>query len=370
MKLIILRSNLKTALYSVERSVTENNNLPILKNVLLDAGKKLIISATNLEVGVTHSAAAKISDEGKITVPFTALNTVIANTTNERITLETEGDTLLLKTDNYEAKIQGVSAEEFPIIPNIEDRERSMEISALILREALLLVVSASGTSDLKPELSSILFRYEAGVLKLVATDGFRLAEKTLLNNSFKTNFNKGFDVLVPLKVAHEVMRIFSDEEVVTLYIDDHQILFSTPQTQLISRLIDGQYPDYEKIVPAQLSMELIFDRKEFLSGVKLVSSFSGKTSDIRLRVGENQKSLEVYAANQNVGENNFIIPAKVQKGGEALQIVFNWRYLLDGVKPFLSEMMRLGLVSGSKPAILRPAGDDSVYYILMPIQD
>lgn len=354
----------------MEKAVTENNNLPILKNILLEVGKKLIISATNLEVGVVYTAAAKISEEGKITVPFSAINTVVTNTNHERITLETKGETLILKTDNYEAKIQGVSAEEFPIIPSIEDEEKSIQISADILKESLGLVVSASGTSELKPELASVLIKYEAGVLKLVATDGFRLAEKTLLNNAFKTNFNKGFEVLVPVRVAHEVMRIFSEDETITIHIDDHQILFVSPSIRLISRLVDGSYPDYEKIIPNQLSTELLFDRKEFLSGIKLVSSFSGKTSDIRLKVGENKKSLEVYAANQNVGENNYVIPAKLQKGDEALQIVFNWRYLLDGVKPFVSEMMRLGLVSGSKPAILRPAGDDSVYYILMPIQE
>jgi len=370
MKLIILRNNLKNALSVVEKAIIENGNLPILKNILLFAEKKLIISATNLEIGISHITAAKISEPGKITIPFSALNTVITNTTNERITLQTEGETVVIKTDNYEAKIQSLPPDDFPIIPEIEDEEKKIEIKASELKNAFSLVVGAAGVSELKPELASVMMKYETGVIKLAATDGFRLAEKTLLNNVFSTNYLKGFQVLIPIKTAQEILRIFLDEEIISISVDDHQIVFSSPQTKFISRIIDGQYPDYEKIVPQQIFVDLLFDRKEFLAGIKLVSSFSGKTNDIRLKIGEGGKSIEMYAANQEVGENNYIIPAKKQKGETIPQIVFNWRYLLDGVKPFSSEMVRLGLVSEAKPAVFRPATDDSVYYIVMPIQE
>ena len=368
MKLIILRNNLKDGLQAVERAVSENNNLPVLKYVLIKAGLRLVISATNLEIGVTYETNAKINEEGAITVPLGPLHSIITNSASERINLETSGNTLIVKTDNYEAKIQGLSSEEFPIIPKIENNDQPLEIEGEVLKRALNEIVHAAQTNDAKPELSSILFDFQVGALKLVATDGFRLAEKTLLNNSFVSSFNKAVKVLVPIKTIQEVLRIFKPGQRIAIHIDANQASFKTEGLEIISRLIDGTYPDYTAIIPKQVVTEFSVSREEFMTGVKLVSNFSGRGSDIKLRLKEDSSALEVFAANNLVGENNYLIPARKKKGNGFAETAFNWKYLLEGVRPLSSEMITIGLVSETKPAIIRPAEDDSLMYIVMPI--
>lgn len=369
MKLIILRSNLKEGLQALERAVTENNNLPILKHILLKTDSKLTLIATNLELAVTYITAGKISEGGSITVPFAPFYSILNNSTSERINLNTSGNTLVVKTDNYEAKIQGMAAEEFPIIPKIQDTKNTLEIESEIFSQAINQVVSAAQVNAAKPELNSILFDFQLGALKLVATDGFRLAEKTLLNNSFNTNFTKGVRVLIPLKTIQEAVRIFPKDKKLIICLDEHQISFTSDGIELISRLIDGTYPDYSGIIPKNVTTELTVGRDEFLTSVKLVSNFSGRTSDVKIRLKENTNALEIFAANQLLGENNYLVPVRKKKGDGLKETAFNWRYLLDGVRPMPTEAITLGLTSESKPAIIRPLDDDSLFYIVMPIQ-
>lgn len=369
MKLIILRGNLKEGLQTLERAVTESNNLPILKHILLTADSGLTLIGTNLEIAVTYVTAGKISEKGSITVPFAPFYSIINNSQSERINLSTTGNTLLVTTDNYEAKIQGMPIEEFPIIPKIKDTTSSLEIEAEVLSQAINQIISAAQVNAAKPELNSILFDFQVGELKLVATDGFRLAEKTLLNNSFTTTFSKGVRVLIPLRTISEAVRIFPKNKKVTIRIDEHQISFSSNGIELISRLIDGTYPDYSAIIPKTVSTELTVGRDEFTTAVKLVSNFSSRTSDVKIRLKENTSALEIFAANQLLGENNYLIPVRKKKGDGLNETAFNWRYLLDGVRPMPTEFITLGLASENKPAIIRPQDDDSLFYIVMPIQ-
>lgn len=368
MKLIILRTNLKEALSAVERAVAENANLPILKNVVIHVDSKIRISATNLEIGVNHYAVGKIQEVGGISVPLSPLYNIIQNSDSERIQLATDKNTLIVKTDNYEAKIQGMSEEEFPLIPKIDDASHHIKISPEILKEALNQIVSAAQVSELKPELSGILFDFQTTILKLVATDSYRLAEKTLLNNAFENTFTKGFRAIVPLRTIQEVTRIFSAGGDIKIFIDPHQILFSSDTTELISRLIDGTYPDYQAIIPKEVENELSLEREHLVTGIKLVSGFSGRTSDIKLRAKKDAKVLEAYSNNQYVGENNYLIPVK-RKGAGFDEVSFNWRYLLDGVRSMPTKNISLGVNLGQKPAIIRPDGDNSLFYIVMPLE-
>jgi len=368
MKLIILRNNLKEALQAVERAISENNNLPILKYILIKAKTRLTIQATNLEIGITYETNAKINEDGGVAIPLGPLYSIIANSTSERINLASQGNTLIVKTDNYEAKIQGLSTEEFPIIPKIQNNDQPLEIEAEVLKRALGEIVHAAQTNDAKPELSSVLFDFQVGALKLAATDGFRLAEKTLLNNSFISGFNKAVKVLVPIKTIHEVLRIFKPTQKVSVHIDQNQVAFKAEGVEIISRLIDGTYPDYTAIIPKQVVTEFAVAREEFMTGVKLVSNFSGRSSDIKLRLKEDSGALEIYASSSLLGENNYLIPARKKKGNGFGETAFNWKYLLEGVRPLSSEAITIGLVNETKPAIIRPADDDSLMYIVMPI--
>ena len=367
MKLIILRSNLKVGLAALERAIVENNNLPILKSFLLKADTRVTLAATNLEIGVTYQTNAKITEAGSIVVPFAPLYSIIQNSTSERISMEVAGNTLTVKTDNYEAKMQGLPAEEFPIIPSLEDESRSLEMSTEIFKSAMVEVSGAAATNDLKPELNSVLIDFSGGALKAAATDGFRLAEKNFPHNTFGAASTEPIKALVPLKTVHEVSRVFPEGEQLTVAFDDHQVLFKTKDVSLISRLIDGNYPDYGAIIPRQSPVELVVDREQLANAIKLVSNFSGKTSDVKLRLTAD--NLEVFASNQMVGENAYQVSIKKKKGDAIKEMVFNWRYILDGIRAMPGGSIMLCLSAENKPAMLRSPDDDSVFYIVMPIQ-
>ncbi|TSC95810.1 MAG: DNA polymerase III subunit beta [Parcubacteria group bacterium Athens1014_26] len=367
MKIIILRDNLKEGLNTIGRAITENANLPILKNILIKThNNKIKLVATNLELAITHLISCKVIEDGGVTIPFSVLNNIVINSDSERINLESINNNLIYKTDNYEANIQGLSEDEYPIIPKIDNIETCIKIDATIFKNSLLKVINSAQVSEIHPEISGILFNFQTSNLKLVATDSFRLAEKSLFEKDYKSNLHKGFNVIIPLKIAQEVIRVVPDGELV-ICVDLNQVLFKTDGVELISRVIDGNYPNYEQIIPKEFETECLLSREQFLNAVKLVSNFTGKVNDIKIKTTEGGKSLEVFSNNSYLGENKYLIPAKIK--GENFNISFNWRYLMDGLKNFDSEEL-IFAVNKERPAILKSGQDFSYFYILMPIKE
>src|SRR3989344_1891753 len=209
MKIIVLRNNLKNGLSSVERSVSENNTLPILKNVLVKTyNNRIKLVSTNLELGISSLVSGKIIEEGGICIPFNTFYGIINNIDSEKVELETDKNTLLIKTDNYKAIIQGINSEEFPIIPKLENTDYFLEINGELFKNSLSKIIPCVQLSEIRPEIGGVLFDFQNTILKLVGTDSFRLAEKTLNNNQFTTNLNKGFKIIIPLKTTQEIVRI------------------------------------------------------------------------------------------------------------------------------------------------------------------
>ncbi len=369
MKLIILRNNLKIALAAVEKAVSENTTLPVLKNVLIKTfNNRIKTVTTNLELGISYLTSGKIIEEGEISVPFGILYGIINNLNSDKIDLETKKNNLLIKTDNYEAAIQGIDPEEFPIIPKLENTDYYLEINGDILKNSLLKVLSSVQISEIRPEISGVLFDFQITFLKLAGTDSFRLSEKTINTNQFKTNFNRGFKIILPLKTVQELIRILPQDKNVMIFVDPNQVMFKNEDLEIVSRLIDGEYPDYDSIIPKELETESQFDKDYLVNALKLVSNFSGKVNDIRIKMTEGKKALEVYSANQYLGENNYLIPAKI-KGKDFKEISFNWRYLLDGLRVMDSPEIIFCINNESRPAVLKPVNDNSYFYILMPIK-
>lgn len=367
MKLIVLRNNLKDGLNIVGRATTENTNLPILKNILIKTyNNKIKLSATNLELAVTHLISGKIIEEGGITVPISILNGIVNSCDSERINLEVKNNVLNFKTDNYEANIQGLSEEEFPIIPKIENDKNYLSIDFNLFKDTLLKIIPAIQMSDIRPEISGVLFDFQLTNLKLVGTDSFRLAEKIINEQYYKNNFLKGFKVIIPLKTIQEVVRAVREGNL-NIYIDPNQILFKNNDFEIISRLIDGHYPDYEQIIPKNWDTECILNKELFSNAVKLVSNFTGRVNDIKVKTKEGKKTLEVYSANQYFGENKYLIPAKIK--GEDFEIAFNWHYLFDGLKNFESEDLNFIVNGDSRPTLIKSPNDTSYFYLLMPIK-
>jgi len=370
MKLIILKNNLLEGLFSVEKSVGENSNLPILKNVLfLAENNKIKITATNLDLAVTHYLSGKIIEEGKICIPFSLFYNIVKNLSSERIQLEQRNHHLNIKTDNYEATIYGQNSEDFPIIPTIKVKEPSLIFKNKYFKEFLSKVIIAAQYSEVRPEISGLFIYYQDNILKFVATDSFRLAEKTLPLESYKiTKKTEKIKIIVPLKTAFELLRIIKNNDSETeLFIDSHQVLFKTENQDIVSRIIDSEFPDYETVIPKETKFEIIVNRQEMINSIRLTSIFTSRINDITLKVGDNKKFLEIFATESQLGENRYLIPVKLK--GEKFSIVFNWRYLLDGLKIYDSEEVSLGINGVDKPALIKALEDKSLVYVLMPIK-
>ncbi len=365
MKITCLQENFKKAINIVQNIVGKNLTLPILNNILLKTERgRLRLSSTNLEIGINTWVSGKIDKEGEITCPAKILTGFINNLPNKKIELEVKGNNLTVKCENYRAKINCLSADDFPIIPEIK-ADPIIEIIGSAFREALSQVVGLSAISESRPEITGVFLVIEPNGIKLVATDGFRLAEKKI--NEIKNKKGLSQTIILPQRTTQELMRVLMDDEgELGIIIENNQILFVFNETQIISRIIDGQYPDYQQIIPNNFQATAITGREEFLNSIKIASLFSSRLNDVKIFVKNNK--MEILSQESDLGENLSSIPAEIK--GKELEIVFNHRYLLDGLNNIKSAKISFGFNGEASPTVIRPAGDESYLYLIMPIKN
>lgn len=369
MKIICLQENLKNGLNIVQNIIGKNLILPILNNILLETQHgRLKISSTNLEIGINCWISSKVEKEGKITIPAKQFNIFINNLPNKKIELETKENSILIKCENYKTIFKGLSADEFPIIPKIEN-EIFSSISSDIFKKNLLQVVNIAALSESRPEISGILFKFSKKNLKLVATDSFRLVEKNIYN----LNCQEEKTIIVPQKTVQELIRILSEKDgEMKLILNQNQILFDFDDIQLISRLIDGQYPNYEQFMPKDVKIQIILDREEFLNIIRTASIFSGRTGIIKVTINPQKSLLEIFSQDPNLGENKSQISAEIsmaENKKDKIDIDFNYKYLFDGLSNLESKKIIFGINDPSSPAIIKETDDTSYLYLVMPIK-
>lgn len=370
LNIIVLRSKLQEAFLSIEKSVGRDTvSLPILKNVLICAESgKITFITTNLELVIKHTINGKILEEGSFTVPFIVLNNVVKNLTSERITLEQNANELKIITDNYEAVINGQSSQDFPIIPDIKQESDFIKCSSGFLKDILSNVSVAMQYSDIRPEISGVCVFVDEHQLSFVATDSFRLVERVISGESFESNIKiKSF--IIPFKTVGTLLRVLlEDEEDLKILIDSNQIIFQTNTITVISRLIDGTFPDYKQVMPKSFASEISIARQEFINAVKTVSSFSGRARDMIIKVGSNKKFLEISSRDSTIGESVYKLPLKTEC--DFFTIVFNWQYIFDGLKIYKSEDIILGVNGSDKPAVIKSISESFLVYVVMPIKN
>ncbi len=369
MKIICLQENLKNALNAAERIIGKNLTLPILNNILLKASSgKLQISSTNLEIGINYWIPCKVEKEGEITVLAKTLSSFIANLPNKKVEIESKDELLMVRCEGYNAKIKGQSAEEFPIIPKIQTKDE-ISVAAVFLKEGLSQTAPMASTSEVRPEISGVLFDFKKKTLKLAATDSFRLAEKNIF-------LEGGFEgrIIVPQKTALEITRILAEkievtdkEEKIKILIGPSQAMFDAGHIQIISRLIDGQYPDYQQIIPKSFSSKVKAPKDEMIKAIRIASLFSGKVNDVKVNILVKKKMVEITAQSADVGENKSQIAAEIE--GESQEVAYNWRYLLDGLNNIAGRDVFIGANSDQAPTIIKATGDEDYLYVVMPIK-
>ncbi len=366
MQVICLQEKLKQALNITERIIGRNLTLPILNNLLLSTeNNKLKISSTNLEIGINCWIIGKVKQKGGITVPARLISSLVDNLPNKKIELKTKAQQLELKCEKFKATLKGLIAEDFPIIPKIKDKP-IIKISGNNLKNSFSQVVEMVSFSESRPEISGIYIKFDKNLIKLAATDSFRLAEK---NIEIKTNQQlKTRSIIIPQRTIQELIRILGEKDTeVEIILSNNQILFDLEETQIISRLIEGQYPDYQQIIPDNFQTQAIINRQELINNIKIASLFSGKINDIKITLNPKKSLIEISAKDVDIGENKSKIETKIE--GKEIEIVFNYQYLLDGLNHIFSDKVVLGLNTSANPMIIRPVGDISYTYLVMPIK-
>lgn len=372
MKLEILKENFRKAINICERITRKSTSLPVLQNVLVKAeGNFLELITTNLEASVKCWVLAKIIKTGQVVVPATFLANLVNLIKFEKIDFFEEGGNLFLVLPDQEVQIQGQSVGDFPVIPEVKGNDIWV-VSTKNTAEALLQVIDVPSTSQIRPEISGIYFSLKKGKLRLVATDSFRLAEKII---NLETAGQKEDSFIIPQLVGRELLNILSQEDgQLNIRFDENQVLFELiseetkhPKIQLIGRLIEGEYPNYQEIIPQKHTTKIQIDKEEFSNQIKKAGLFSGRASSIKLIILPAEKRIRVFSQSAELGKNEASVACRAE--GKEAEVVFNYRFLLDGLNNIRGSEVILGLGGEAGPGVLKPVGDDSYIYILMPIK-
>jgi len=370
MNIAVLKNNLKEALGIVSGARKENSQLPILKNILLETRDDgIYMSATDLEIGMHHKIAGKVVEKGRIALPYGVISQIINNLSFERVSLETKGSALMVEADNYKAKITTTPPDDFPIIPSVSNIAPEFKIDTQLFLDALQNVSVACQVSDFRPELSGVLMHIKNGSIHLVATDSFRLAKQEISDKKIKTDFDGELSCIIPLRTVQEVIRVYSGKKQDTLSfsIDENQIAFVSETTTIVSRRINGNFPDYEAVIPALYDAEVSVKKEDIISALKLTSSLANRLFEVRFMLDEDMKYIKLISSSSEFGESEYMLPVKAS--GQKLEISFNWRFVLDGLKGIKTDTVFLGLNNEQKPNVIKSATDTGYVYVLTSIK-
>ena len=374
MKVTCLQENLARGLGIVGRAVALRSTLPITSNVLIatDHGR-IKLAATNLDIALSCWIGGQIEEEGAITVPSRLLQDFVNSLPSDKIelTLSPRSRQLKLKCARNEATIGGLDADDFPPIPAIDDGG-TLEIDPKLLREAIGQVVFSAATDDSRPVLTGIDLVIEGDTMRLAATDGFRLAVRTL---KLKKKAGEKQQVVVPAKALAELNRLLQDQSdpvQMTLNANKTQVLFRLKDIELLAQLIQGTFPDYSRLMPKEWTSRAVVKVGDFLQETKIASIFARDGSGI-VRItfeggeGGTPGKMSISARAEEIGENDGTLDADVE--GEASKIAFNGRYLQEVLQVLGSDTkVALDTTGPSQPGVIRPVDSDDYTHVVMPM--
>ncbi len=368
MKLSVMQENLARGLSVVSRAVSSRSTLPVLANVLLrteDAGLKL--TATNLEIGITYWVPGKIETDGAITVPARLLTDLVSSLPSaERVDLELQGTDLLnIRCGRFATHVKGIDADEFPTIQTAGERPTT-RVSQKVLKRALAETAFAAASDEARPILTGVLAKFEGSKLTLAAADNYRIAVRTIE----VLDAVEAASVVIPARALTELSRILSDTDdpvEIVLAQGRNQVLFHLEGVDIVSRLIDGQFPNYAQVLPASHTTRAVIDREELLRAVRPAALIASSSANIvKLQVGGDGTGVTV-TANAEVGDYSGEVEATVE--GDGTTIAFNARYLNDVLTYVNADRFALELNGPLSPGVFRPIGDDAYVHVVMPVR-
>ncbi len=364
MKVETTLEKIKDSVLRVQKVSAKNLSLPILENVLIIAkDNQLIFRSTNLHVGVEISIPVKIEIEGEISVRLDVFGAIINSLGNQhKVTLEVRDTTLHITTETSTMDIKLFPHSDFPTLPTVDEQD-GFDIQMQDFIEGVRSVVYSSSVSEIKPEISSVYIYSENNELVFVATDSFRLAEKRIVMEGV-VDFP---GVIVPVKNINECVKIFSGVSgSVCVKVGQNQISIENDEIYFTSRIVDGNYPDYKQIIPSQSDTEVVMLKDDIIQSLRLISVFSDNFNQILLKTNVGAGTVHIHTRNTEVGENDTSIDAAIT--GEGIEMYLNHKYLSDSFSSISTDSISISFTEKNRPCVLRPVGDPSFLYLIMPM--
>lgn len=366
MDIEVRQQHLSRALQNVSRVTSSKTGLPILANILLRVdGSRLNLAATNLEMAVTYSIGAKITKKGSITIPARLASEFVSSLPDDTIHLKSENNTLTITSGGYISKINGMSDEEFPELPGIDEKNAlRLEISVEELKQATSQTIITASNDATRPVLTGAFWHTVDGSIYLAATDGYRLSEK-------KLSVSPGGDIaaIVPITTLQEVLRNISDDlETIEVLIDETQIRFRVGDGEITSRLIDGNFPDYRQLIPNSSETTVTVKKNELQRVAKIAGLFARDIGgSITINVDSDKGTLQIHSIASEVGENTSEIECDIKGNGGSISL--NSRYLLDALSVCDGDIVSFGFSGKLAPCVVSSSNDKNYTHIIMPIK-
>ena len=372
MRVTVKQEHLARGLDIVSRAVSSRSTLPILGNILLATdGGRLRLSATNLEIGINCWIGARVDDEGATTVPARLFTDLVKWLPPDQVSLEyvERNKTLNLRCMRDEAHIKGIDAADFPTVPTYEENG-GLQLDADTFRQMVEQVSFAAAVDDSRPILTGVSAKFEPNKLTLAATDGFRLSVRTA---ELEHGLAQPLNVIIPARALAELARIAADQEepiAVSIARNRNQILFHLANVDLVSQLIDGNFPDYNQIVPKSHNTRAVVDTRAFLAAAKRAALFARDGANIirvKLEPGEGSElgQMTVSAVSTEYGDNVSQVDAAIE--GQSLEIAFNAKYLQDALSVMDAQQVNVEMGTPSSPGVFKPPSGDFTH-IVMPM--
>jgi DNA polymerase III subunit beta len=368
MRLSLTQENLARALTATCRIVASRASLPVLSNILMATdGNRLRLSATNLDLGINYWIGSKVEHEGSLTVPARLFAEFVSSLPHGNIDLDGTETVLTVRTPHYESKLNGIAADEFPAVPSVTS-DAVLQVGADVLRDALAQVVVAASADEARPVLAGVYLYTEDSTLYLVATDSYRLAEKRI---ELAQAPNAPLSVIVPVRTMQELVRLLAEADGdVEVYMDESQVMFRLGEVELVSRLIEGQFPNYRQIIPKQAETSFEIETAEFAKIVKVASLFARESAgSVRLEI-KAEGEVTLVSSDSEVGGNTS--SAECEVSGDDGEISLNARYLQDALSVMRSPRVGFAISGKLNPCVLSPIGEDGgddYLHIVMPLR-
>jgi DNA polymerase-3 subunit beta len=367
MKFVLNLKEVQKTINLLARVASSKTSLPILSNILITKTDKGVrFSATDLETAIQVDFNLDVSSSASLAVPARIFSELVSNLQQVNdVKFEIKNNKLFITTSNNETYINGVDSTDFPELPQTEE-DKLIKLNAVELKDALGKTVFVASRDETRPVLNGCLFKFNNQKLNIVATDGYRLARKII-----QTDSNLNLDIIIPASAIQELIKTisaFEDVEDIDLSFNDNSIKFNIGSAEIISKTIDGKYPDYEQIIPSEFSVKNKLNKNDFSNNIKLASLFAKESAgSITISKTIDDDFINIKSDSNQVGENNSKVKV-VESTGEG-STTLNGRYVSDAIGAIDVNELAFNYSEGVLPCMINPIGDDSYIHIIMPLK-